>query len=91
MVDQFRYDPRFHYLRSSTKGLGRGHNAAIALTQSELIAITDDDCVVPPNWLSAVVGVLAADERVGVVFGSVLPCDYDATTGYVPVFERTRP
>ncbi|MDB5073998.1 MAG: glycosyl transferase family protein [Chloroflexi bacterium] len=90
-VCQFRHDPRFRYLRSASKGLGRAHNLAIAQARSEIIAVTDDDCLVPPNWLSAIVSAFSADPRVGGIFGTVLACEYDVTAGYVPIFERARP
>lgn len=87
----FRHDPRFTYLRSRTKGLGVAHNAAIRSLQDELIAITDDDCVVPVAWLREIVEAFRVDSRIGVVFGSVVACRYDARAGYVPVFERDEP
>lgn len=87
----FRHDPRFTYLRSKTKGLGTAHNTAIRGLQAELIAITDDDCVVAVDWLSEIVQAFLVDGHIGMVFGRVVACHYDASTGYVPVFERDEP
>ncbi len=87
----FRHDPRFTYLRSKTKGLGSAHNAAIRNLQTELIAITDDDCVVPADWLREIVEAFRIDERISMVFGRVAACQYDTNAGYVPVFERDAP
>jgi len=87
----FRHDPRFTYLRSTTRGLGAAHNVAIRGLQTELIAITDDDCVVPVDWLREIVRACQSDERIGLVFGRVAAGPYDAGAGYVPVFEHDAP
>ena len=50
-------DPRFRYLRTPTKGLSVGRNLAISATQSQFIALTDDDCEVPLQLASGT-GVL---------------------------------
>ena len=85
-VQPFLADPRFRYVRSDTKGLGVSHNLALEMVRTELVAITDDDCEVPPNWLSLLVESFARDERIGVIYGNVLPTDYDYTKGYIPLF-----
>jgi len=87
----FRHDPRFMYMRSTTKGLGAAHNAGIRNLRTELIAITDDDCVVPADWLREIVDAFRIDERISMVFGRVAACQYDTNAGYVPVFERDEP
>ncbi len=82
---------KFCYVYSSTRGLGAGHNAAIALAKTELIAVTDDDCITPPGWLDEMVQAFKQDEKIGLVFGNVLPTAYDPDTGYIPVFEGATP
>jgi len=87
----FRHDPHLTYLRSATKGLGAAHNTAIRRFETELIAITDDDCVVPVDWLREIVEAFRIDGRIGLIFGRVAACQYDTNAGYVPVFERDEP
>ena len=91
VLKEFEADERFCYVYSPTRGLGAGHNAAIALAKTELLAVTDDDCIIPSNWLVELVKAFYVDERIGLVFGNVLPAKYDPQKGYIPVFERTNP
>lgn len=84
-------DPRIRYIRSATTGVSTGRNIGIAGAQSELIAITDDDCEVPATWLQEFVAAFAVDPRIGIVFGNVLPCQHDATAGFVPAYVRQEP
>ena len=83
-VRSFRNSSRIQYVRSTTEGLSIGRNVGINSTKSELIAITDDDCEVPAQWLRRLVAALADDQRIGLVFGSVLPAAHDPTMGFIP-------
>jgi GT2 family glycosyltransferase len=84
--------PRVTYLRMATRGLAAGRNLGIhAAPRSEYIAITDDDCVAPPNWLSAMVQAFSVDARIGLVFGNVAPGPHDRAAGFVPAYERSEP
>jgi len=84
-------DRRVRYRRMDTVGLARAHNVAIADAAGELVAITDDDCEVAPDWLGALAGAFAVDERIGVVFGSVRAADHDQAAGFVPAYPLERP
>src|SRR3954451_20720738 len=63
-------DPRVRYLRSAGRGLASARNEGIAAARAELVAMTDDDCEVPPDWLASMVAALQSHPRVGVVFGN---------------------
>lgn len=84
-------DERVHYLRSRTAGQSRAHNLAIARADAELIAITDDDCEVPIDWLERLDEAFAVDPRVAVVFGNVVAADHDSQKGFVPAYSRDTP
>ena len=77
-------DPRLQYVRSATKGLASSRNVGIEHAHSELIGMTDDDCELPAGWLSRLVEAFGIDERIGLVFGNVLPAAHDPTAGFVP-------
>jgi glycosyltransferase involved in cell wall biosynthesis len=65
-------------------GLGRARNRGIAEARGEILAFTDDDCYVSPDFLKQVMEVFK-DERIGYMGGRVLL--YDKTD--VPQTIRT--
>lgn len=87
VVEPFLSDCRIQYIRTHTRGLGVSHNLGISISDTEIIAITDDDCVVSTNWISEIVKALNSDEQIGLVFGRVDAYNYDRKRGYVPVFD----
>jgi glycosyltransferase involved in cell wall biosynthesis len=82
VVANYLSDPRLTYTRSRQTGLSRGRNLGIRLTTAPIICITDDDCIVPPNWPERMAEPFA-DERVGVVWCSVVPLEA-RTDGHTP-------
>lgn len=84
-------DPRVRYVWTASAGTTRAHNLAIACSQGEIIAITDDDCEVPPNWVAELVAAFHRDERIGVVFGNVVAAPHDSNAGFVPSYTRCEP
>ncbi|MBN9393028.1 MAG: glycosyltransferase [Chloroflexi bacterium] len=83
-LQQFSQDRRLRYIHSDRAGLSRSRNLGIGLAQAPLIAITDDDCVVPPEWLSELIHICNRYPSVGLVFGQVLAITHDTTQGFVP-------
>lgn len=65
-----RHAIRFMELPGSS--IGEGRNAGIKAAKGEIIAITDGDMVVPPEWLQELVEPFA-DPSVGAVGGPNLP------------------
>ena len=51
------------YLRESRPGLGRARNTGLSNALGRLIFITDDDCIVSPNWLETGFRLLANNPR----------------------------
>jgi glycosyltransferase involved in cell wall biosynthesis len=43
---------KLKWVSQNNKGPAAARNAGIKLSQGTYIAFTDDDCIVPPNWLS---------------------------------------
>ena len=87
----FMTDPRLRYLRSVTTGKSVGLNAGIRAARAPLVAMTDDDCRVPPDWLRQIETAFAVDGRIGLVFGNVLPAAGDPAAGCIPSYVRRRP
>ncbi len=87
----FCLDYRFKYFHSSTPGLARAHNFAIRDSSAELIAITDDDCVVDENWIARFVEVFATNPKIGLVFGNTFAAPFDNSQGFIPSFVIEKP
>ena len=54
-------------------GPGFARNAGVKASSGSIIAFTDDDCVVEPNWLAGLVPRLVPDGHIVGVGGRVLP------------------
>ncbi len=85
-------DPRIRYIHSAEPGCSKARNLGVREARNDLIAITDDDCTVPPDWLQSVVRPLRIEPRVGVTFCTVLPVARDGQHGHTPhiIFDRQR-
>ena len=63
--------PRIRY--SSAPGLGMASRRAIAECRGDILAVTDGDAVVDPQWVSALVHVFLSDPEVMTVGGLAIP------------------
>jgi hypothetical protein len=78
-----RDDPRVRYTRMAPRGLSAALNHGATITGASILAITGDDCTMPPDWLAAIDEAFA-DSRIAVVFRSVGSAPCDPATGFVP-------
>ena len=62
-----------HYIHVDQAGLSRAYNDGIDRTSGELIAFTDDDCVVPGDWLTTIASAFDAEPEGELLYGQVLP------------------
>jgi O-antigen biosynthesis protein len=76
------------YLREPRPGLDRARNRALGEASGELIAFTDDDVVVDPEWVTALTAAFCQDPQVGAVTGLVVPLELE--TEAQRLFERYR-
>ncbi len=81
------HDDRLQYQYEPSRGLSAARNAGLRASAGQLVAFTDDDCVVEPGWLAALLAAFAAHPTVGVVFGHVACAEHDPTLGYLPGFK----
>ena len=63
------------------KGLNRARNTGIKSSTGDIVAFTDSDCVVPPNWLTKIVENFK-DPKVSCVGGSAKALDTDFISQY---------
>jgi GT2 family glycosyltransferase len=80
--------PRIRYVRESEPGLDRARNRAIADARGEILAFTDDDVIVDPQWAAALAGAFGEDPAVMAVTGLVIPYELDSDAQVL--FERYR-
>jgi glycosyltransferase involved in cell wall biosynthesis len=64
------------YLRVSRPGLALAHNAALPAVTGDVVAITDDDVEVDPNWLAALTAAFAESDATCVT-GLILPAELE--------------
>jgi O-antigen biosynthesis protein len=70
-------DPRVRYVAEPLPGSSVARNRGIREAGADLLAFTDDDVQVDPEWLSWMVEPFLRDRAVGVVTGLVLPARMD--------------
>jgi glycosyltransferase involved in cell wall biosynthesis len=78
--------PGIRYVLERRPGLDWARNRAILEARGEIVAFTDDDCVVDPGWVGAIATLFADDPQASVVTGLVLP--YELETEAQILFER---
>ena len=70
-------DPRIIYRHSDQAGLSRAYNTGIRATTAEVLAFTDDDCVVPNDWITKIVAAFRAEPDGDLLYGQVIPYESD--------------
>lgn len=77
--------PRFRYIREDRPGLDWARNRTMVEARGDVIAFTDDDCVVDPGWTNALALTFAESPEVSAVTGLVVP--YELETEAQILFE----
>ncbi len=72
------------YISTPTHGLSQALNLGLAFVNTDLVIVTDDDCVVPPNWIVEMIAPFLRYPRVGLVFCDVVAEACDLKLGSVP-------
>jgi glycosyltransferase involved in cell wall biosynthesis len=70
-------DARVRYERMSKSGASRARNLAIATATGQYIACTDDDCIVPADWIENIVKAFEEQRDGELLYGQVLPAHPD--------------
>jgi GT2 family glycosyltransferase len=82
------HDARLKYVHLDEAGLSRAYNAGIRATSAPLIAFTDDDCIVPPDWVSLIEQAFHGDPGGELLYGQVVAKPSEPTPGAMtPSFE----
>jgi GT2 family glycosyltransferase len=75
-----RGDDRIKYRSTTTVGSSAGRNLGAHLSDADVVAYTDDDCIVMPDWLTALAREYE-DPAVVAVYGRLLPYERRGRTG----------
>ncbi len=89
-IEQFNTDTRLKYVKDNRVGKGLALNTGLKLAQGDVVAITDDDCMVSKDWPLQLISPFVNNKKVVVTFGTVNAAKYDTTKGFVPIFEITK-
>lgn len=88
-IAPYKSDSRLRYVPSETRGTGWARDLGLRAARGAVVAYTDDDCIVPVNWLEQMQRIFEENPHVAVAFCNVRPAPHDATAGFVPAYERT--
>jgi glycosyltransferase involved in cell wall biosynthesis len=80
-------DARVRNVRSTMRGATNGRNQGIELSTGTVVAFTDDDCRVAPDWASEILAVFANDPDTVVVCGRVMVPEALKHKGFTTAFE----
>ena len=83
-------DARVRYVHSSMRGKGLALNRGLAEAKAEIVACTDDDCIVASDWIGTIVAAFARSPAVAVIFGTVDAGPHDGSTGYIPTYRPAK-
>lgn len=82
-------DPRVRLFATPSVGSSAARNLGARESRGEVVAYTDDDCIVTKGWLPALVQEFA-DERVSAVYGRLLPYEGGDRNGHEVGFKAGR-
>lgn len=82
----FEDHPCLRYVHTTSQGKGLALNEGLQLARHDIIAITDDDCEVAPDWLAPYLEVFARYPDVVLTYGNVLPVEHNPVKGFIPTY-----
>jgi len=97
LVDAFSHEDRLWYVTESRPGLANVRNRSVREAETEIVALTDDDVALDPDWLGFLVAGFDRPE-VACVTGLILPSQLETRAqllieefgGFSKGFERRR-
>ncbi len=84
-------DERLKYVHVDEAGLSRAYNTGIRMTSSDVIAFTDDDCLVPTDWVAAIVAAFDAEPDGDLLYGQVLALESGPEAALTPSLVIDKP
>lgn len=91
VVRSLATDLPVRHVPTRTTGVSAGRNLGVQQAGNEIVAITDDDCQVAPDWLAETLAAFGTDPAIAVVCGNVVPAPHDRAQGFIVGYERREP
>lgn len=66
-------DSRLHYLHRDQAGLSRAYNTGVENSTGDVLAFTDDDCIVDASWIADIVRAFEEQPDAELLYGAVVP------------------
>jgi glycosyltransferase involved in cell wall biosynthesis len=85
-VEKLEADSRLQWIETSTRGLSAARNIGVAMARAPIIAFTDDDCRVHPDWLKNILTMFLDDPDLSLLFGAVVLRPEDRSQGFAAAF-----
>ena len=82
---------RLHYVFEGMQGLSNARNSGLRKASGKIIAFTDDDCIVDPDWLVAYARAFAAHPEMVAAGGPARPIWEVPPPDWLPAYMRTHP
>lgn len=86
LAGRFAAERRLVYVTSGRRGVAAARNFGLALAQADVIAITDDDCLVASDWAARTLQIFRAHPAVDLLYGAVDAIPHDSERAFVPSF-----
>jgi GT2 family glycosyltransferase len=77
LADTFAHDRRVRYAHQPIIGVSHARNLALDEAKGELLVFADDDVVVDPNWIGAIVEVFQSQPDAACVTGPILAAEME--------------
>jgi len=77
-------DARLRYVRVDQTGASRARNTGMRHARAELLAFTDDDCLVPTTWVSDLAHRFRTQPELAILYPVVAPAPN--LDGFIPTF-----
>lgn len=87
VLEEFAAESRLRYCRNEKKGASSSRNLGAALSRGDIIAFTDDDVTVTPDWLQRIVTAFEADPELQFICGKLTAPPFDPNAGLIPSFD----
>jgi cellulose synthase/poly-beta-1,6-N-acetylglucosamine synthase-like glycosyltransferase len=86
-LDEFAGDSRLRHHRTLFRGASRARNEVLALSRTDIVAFTDDDCRVPHDFVANVKRFFQSAPDVSLAFGRVVAPPELFEKGFVATFD----